>query len=65
MVPFFFFLSIHTSSNVLVFLLDSCMEKLYKEETVLSLTKAWLQSTTQKYMANGALIVANFARSGM
>jgi len=41
------------------------MEKLYEEGTVLSHTKAWLQSTAQKHLANGTLIVANFARSGM
>ena len=40
------------------------MEKLHEAGFVLSRAREWLQSSEQQFMANAALIVANFARSG-
>ncbi len=40
------------------------MAKLYESGALLLKAKEWLQSSEQRHLANAAIIVANFARSG-
>lgn len=40
------------------------MEALFKDGEVLKVAIGWLEGTTQLRMANGALFIANLARSG-